>query len=414
MKSTLIAILVLAVVGTTVYFSVQYFSSLTTPLQILSELNPRNAPKANLSQTIPTTLTSAILEVPENMRTGAFATDRILRAPKGVSISVYASGMQKPRLLAFSPAGVPFVTDMDAGTVYAMPDPNGDGSADRLVPFATGLSKPHGIAFRKDEVLLAEERNVRVLRDTNGDLIADENRIIIDDLPTGGSHVTRTMAIDSEGSLYVSVGSSCNVCKDDGRRAAILRFKADGSDEVLFARGTRNAVGLAWKPGTDELWATDNGRDFLGDDLPPDEVNVLKENGDYGWPRCYGKSIADTSQKGSEAECPGTLPSRIDLQAHSAPLGLRFVPESSALAKNIPGQLLIAYHGSWNRREPTGYKVVVADISGAEPVVRDLITGWYANGDVWGRPVDVAFAPDGSLFITDDKAGAVYRVTTPE
>ena len=222
------------------------------------------------------------------------------------------------------------------------------------------------------------------------------------------------MAIDSEGSLYVSVGSSCNVCKDDGRRAAILRFKADGSDEVLFARGTRNAVGLAWKPGTDELWATDNGRDFLGDDLPPDEVNVLKENGDYGWPRCYGKSIADTSQKGSEAECPGTLPSRIDLQAHSAPLGLRFVPESSALAKNIPGQLLIAYHGSWNRREPTGYKVVVADISGAEPVVRDLITGWYANGDVWGRPVDVAFAPDGSLFITDDKAGAVYRVTTPE
>ena len=324
--------------------------------------------------------------------------------------------------MAFSPDGILFVSmpsaeglysgDRKGGKIFALPDLDQDGEADEVREVLTGLSGlPHGIAFYDGYLYVAEEHRVsRYPYLNDGDV--GQQEVIVENIPARGGHVSRTIGFNSAGKMFVSVGSSCNVCEQqDDRRAAILEFDADGSNGQLFAIGIRNAVGFVFHPVTGEIWATDNGRDLLGDDLPPDEIIIVQEGKHYGWPYCYGKRIPDPAHDDGR-DCATTKPSVYDLQAHSAPLGLRFI-QSSQFPEEWQGDLLVAYHGSWKRKEPTGYTVVRLDVKGDEIVGEEnLVSGWLKpDASVVGRPVDLIFDSDGALYISDDKAGVVYRVT---
>jgi glucose/arabinose dehydrogenase len=215
--------------------------------------------------------------------------------------------------------------------------------------------------------------------------------------------------------MVVSVGSSCNVCEEgDPRRAAVVVYDdASGAGERVFAGGLRNAVGLALHPETGELWATNNGRDLMGDDLPPDTVHILREGGYFGWPFCHAGRIEDPDM-GFPGACEGVPAPLVEIQAHSAPLGLAFYT-GQAFPAAFRGDLFIALHGSWNRTEPTGYKVARLRLDGSTPAggLEDFVWGWLdeATGEVTGRPVGLAVGPDGALYISDDFNGRIFRVT---
>lgn len=350
------------------------------------------------------------LHVPEKYRKGPFKTERTLMAPPGFRVSVFAAGLKGPRFMAFDKNGVLFVSLTQEGRIVALPGTEGNGEFVREAVFASGLDRPHGLIFRDDGLVVAETGRLILLSDSRGGLEADTKKVITDDMPMGGGHFTRTVVEGPDGAMYVSAGSSCNVCVEkDGRRAAVLRFS--GGRAAVFAKGLRNSVGLAFHPATKELWGVDNGRDLLGDDIPPDELNRIVGGGDYGWPYCYGKKIADP-EFGSKERCEGTVPSSVDIQAHSAPLGIAFgyglkFPEAYRDA------LYAAYHGSWNRTVPTGYKLVAIPFKDGSPSGGpvDIITGWLKDGVAWGRPVDPVVGKDGALYLSDDYAGAIYRIT---
>jgi glucose/arabinose dehydrogenase len=340
-----------------------------------------------------------------------------LKLPPGFRIAVFAEAPHA-RQMAFSPGGVLLVTDISDGTVLAFPDPRHTGRAERTTTVLTGLNAPHGIAFHNGKLYIAEINAVRRydwdesrLRAGNGQKIAD--------LPgSGGGHSTRTILF-ANGKMYVAAGSSCNVCvEDDKRRAAVTQFHEDGSGQRIFASGLRNAVGLTLNPKTNTVWATDNGRDWLGDDLPPDEVNDLGPNGgNAGWPYCYGKRVLDHSQS-KDYDCSKTIAPKVEMQAHSAPLGLLFY-DGNMFPAEYRGNLFVTFHGSWNRSVPTGYKVVrikYDDKGEPQGPPEDFISGWIRPGEtkkgVWmGRPVGLVVGPDGAMYVSDDSAGAVYRVT---
>jgi glucose/arabinose dehydrogenase len=221
--------------------------------------------------------------------------------------------------------------------------------------------------------------------------------------------------------MYVSVGSSCNVCEEkDKRRATVLEFNDDGSGQRIFADGLRNSVGLAVNPKTGTIWATENGRDWLGDNTPPDEINDLGTNGgNFGWPYCYGNRVTDTSQtRPGDERCQATIPPKVEIQAHSAPLGLAFY-NGTMFPPDYRGDLYAALHGSWNRSVPAGYKVVrikLNDKGQPQGSPQDFITGWIRPGEtrtgVWmGRPVGIVVGPEGALYVSDDASGVIYRVT---
>lgn len=349
------------------------------------------------------------LEVPDKWRAAEFGVERKLLIPKGWTASVFASGLPGARFFALSPEGVLFLSLSKEGKVMALPDANRDGIADRAVTVLSGLDFPHGLAWNGEWFYVAETTRVMRYRDLNGDYLPDLTQSVVPNLPAGGNHISRSLAFGPDQMLYVSVGSSCNVCVDDERRAAILRYTKDGEKEEIYASGLRNSVGLAFSPEDGRLYATDNGRDFLGDDEPPDEVNIIKKGANYGWPACFGDKRTDPDLKPSESYCAGTEAPYIKLQAHSAPLGLSFLS-----AKNTPpeykGSVLMAMHGSWNRSVPTGYKVARArQTPTGELVADDFASGWLQGSEVWGRPVDVIQDADGAVFVSDDQAGAVYR-----
>jgi len=341
-----------------------------------------------------------------------------LKVPPGFRIALYAR-TESPRMMAFSPGGVLLVTSESRGTVTALPDAQGSGLAAK-VTVLEDLNGPHGIAFHDGELYVAEvARLMRYSWDETS--LQPTNPVVIAELPgSGGGHMTRTILFANQ-KLYVSAGSSCNVCAEkDQRRAAVLEMNEDGSGAHRFASGLRNAVGLAFNERTRTVWVTDNGRDWLGDDLPPDEIDDLgPEGGDFGWPFCYGNRVPDRGFGGTEERCRVTIPPRVELQAHSAPLGLAFYT-GRMFPREYQGDLFVAFHGSWNRSVPTGYKVVrVKMIDNGEPEsVQDFITGWLPPGEArrgkWmGRPVGLAIGPDGSLYVSDDGSGSIYRVTWP-
>jgi glucose/arabinose dehydrogenase len=334
-----------------------------------------------------------------------------LSVPQGFQIDEYASGLGSPRFMALSPDNVLFVTAIGEGAVVALPDRNKDGKSDESITFIKGLKRPHGLAFN-DGYLYVGETNQVVRYKYNGfDKEPGKKEIIVPNIPTK-NHFTRTVSFGPDGKMYVSIGSSCNVCiEKDKKRASIMRFNPDGSEGEIFATGVRNSVGLTWNPVTHELWATDNGRDWLGDNLPPDEVNIIQENKDYGWPYCYGDKIPDPDFKDSK-KCEDTIAPIVELQAHSAPLGLTFY-EGKMFPSEYRGDLFIAFHGSWNRSIPTGYKVVRIKMKDGKPgAIEDFAYGWMTATKKLGRPVDVLVGNKGELYISDDLGGIIYKVTS--
>jgi glucose/arabinose dehydrogenase len=340
-----------------------------------------------------------------------------LKLPAGFHIAVVADAPHA-RQMALSPGGVLLVTDMTDGKVLAFPDPKHNGHAERTVTVLSDLDAPHGIAFHNGKLYIAEINAVRRY-DWDESQLRARNGLQLTDIPgSGGGHSTRTILF-TNGKMYVAVGSSCNVCiEEDKRRAAVLVFNDDGSGQRVFASGLRNAVGLAVNPKTNTIWATDNGRDWLGDDLPPEEINDLDANGgNAGWPYCYGNRALDRSQS-KDYDCSQTIAPKVEMQAHSAPLGLVFY-DGNMFPAEYRGNLFVTFHGSWNRSVPTGYKVVRIKFNEkGEPAgpPEDFISGWLRPGEtrkgVWmGRPVGVVVGPEGALYVTDDSAGLVYRVT---
>ncbi|MHB0998165.1 MAG: PQQ-dependent sugar dehydrogenase [Armatimonadota bacterium] len=336
-----------------------------------------------------------------------------LRLPEGFRVGLFASSLSDPRMMALSPDGRLFVTESGGGRVTILPDTNGDGRADSHTVYVSGLNQPHGIVFHDGYLYIAETNRVIRYRYAAGDNKAPAAQVIVSNIPTGG-HSTRTITFGPDGKLYLSIGSSCNVCiESNPMRAAITRYNADGSGRQIFAAGLRNAVGLAWNPVTNELWATDNGRDQLGDDIPPEEVNVIKQGGFYGWPYAYGDRAPDP-EFGNRApdKVRSSITPRIKIQAHSAPLGLAFYT-GSMFPQEYRGDLFIAYHGSWNRSVPTGYKVVRFNMEGGNVTgtQQNFITGWLQGRESWGRPVGLLVGKYGELYISDDAGGRVLRIS---
>ena len=337
-----------------------------------------------------------------------------IRLPPGFAIEVFAGDLGYPRFLTLDPRGTLLVSVPRAGRVIALPDDNRDGRADGVVPVVEGLELPHGLAFLDGQLLVAETgRVVRFDYDPVARRVRGSPTVVVPNLPARGGHWTRTITIGPDRRLYVSVGSSCNSCEEsDQRRAAIYRYEADGRGGTPFGTGLRNAVGIAFRPGTSELWATVNGRDWLGDDRPAEYVTRIDEGGFYGWPYCHwtAAGLVPDPDLGGGNHCKAALRPSLLYQAHTAPLGLAFYTGSQFPAE-YRGDLLVALHGSWNRSVPVGYKVIRVRLGGATPTAEDFATGWLVGGRYWGRPVDLAVAPDGALFLSDDGLGAVYRIT---
>lgn len=337
-----------------------------------------------------------------------------IRVADGFEVGLYAV-VPKARFLRPTPAGDLLVSVPREGRVVRLVrDGNGDGLPDGQETLLAGLDKPHGIDLHEGWLYVGEGSAVaRVRFDVEAGRVVGEPERIVTGLPAGGNHWTRTLRVGPDGFLYVSVGSSCNVCiEKDERRAALLRFRLDGSEGEIFARGLRNAVGFDWRPDTGELFATDNGRDLLGDDFPPCELNLVVQGGHYGWPFANGDRQLDPDLgPGNEARAAASIPPVHGFRAHNAPLGIVFL-RGGALAERYRGAALVALRGSWNRTKKDGYKVVSLHW-GPDGTIReeDFLVGFLEDENVIGRPVDVAEGPDGTIFVSDDYAGAVYRVT---
>lgn len=324
----------------------------------------------------------------------------------GFEVGVATSGVPNARMLAQSPTGELVLTQHFEGKVVKLSDFDGDGVTDEVVPILTGLDMPHGVAFIGETLFVAESD--RVLRlDVWWD---GSSARTIAPLPGGGHHVTRTLTVGPDGKLYVSIGSSCDACEEsDPLRAAIWRLDPDGGPLEPFARGLRNAVGLSWSPDGSRLWATENERNELGEEVPPDEVVAARSGGDYGWPACYGDRIPAPGL-GTPERCAATEPPTVPLPAHSAPLGLVFATGARFPAA-YQSSLFVALHGSAVRDNLVGYeltRIPMQDGTPGEP--RTFMRGWLVGHDSWGRPVGPYVAHDGTLYLTDDKGGVVYWI----
>lgn len=345
------------------------------------------------------------------------STGMPLKLPAGFKINIFSRDVPGARVMLFDKSNQIVVSLIGAGKVVRLKDLDNDGVVDQSELILQGLKNPHGLVFWGDRLVVAEEQRVMSYIYEKRATITNGEKIM--DLSGPGGHFTRTLGVGPDGKLYVSIGSSCNVCREnDMRRAAIMVVEPEGKSRV-FASGLRNSVFFTWQPQTGEMWATDNGRDRIGDDIPPDEINIIKEGKFYGWPFCYGKNVWDQtfdSSTEAQAHCQSAEPAYVDLQAHSAALGLAFVPANSKWPVEYRNNLLVAYHGSWNRSIPTGYKIVRVklDDKGKYLGTEDFISGWLPdppNGEqVYGRPVGLTFGPDGALYISDDKIGVIYRV----
>lgn len=338
-----------------------------------------------------------------------------LTMPPGFTASVFAR-VGGARFMALGPDGAVYVSRPRSGEIVRVVDSDSDGVADAQAVVVSGLNRPHGLAFHGGFLYIANTDGVvRVRLGADGKATTPPRRL--NSYSAGGGHWTRSIAFGADSAMYVAVGSSCNLCVERSPdRAAVMRYDADGRNGRVYSSGLRNAVGIAMHPVTNQIWVTQNERDNLPpnhEDLPPEEINILEDGGDYGWPYCYGNRIPSPDGAFNDPpRCARTIPPALEMQAHSAPLGMTFLDRATMLPPEMRGDALVAFHGSWNRSVPTGAKVVRVRIQDGRPVsYEDFISGWQgANGRRWGRPADVLVHRDGSILISDDAEGVIYRV----
>ena len=331
-----------------------------------------------------------------------------VRLPPGFTIDVYAD-VPKARSLALGDRGTLFVSTRKARSVYAVVE-NEDGST-RTIKILSGMSTPNGIAIHDGDLYVAEIDRVYRFRNVEDNLESMPAGELLDvELPSDKSHGWRYIGFGPDGKLYISIGAPCNVCDKPGY-AQIVRMNPDGSDREIYASGVRNSVGLTWHPETGELWFTDNGRDMMGDDIPPCELNHAPRKGlHFGFPYCHGGDVADP-EYGKQRRCGDFTPPVQKLGPHVAPLGLRFYT-GDMFPPEYRGQIFIAEHGSWNRSKKIGYRVTLVKLEGNRAVSYEpFAEGWLQNEQYSGRPVDVIVKDDGSLLVSDDYAGKIYRIT---
>jgi glucose/arabinose dehydrogenase len=344
-------------------------------------------------------------------RAGSLQLEQI-KLPPGFSITVYASDVPNARGMVLGSAGTLFVGSRKEGRVYAVVDDGTGHQAARVYTIARGLNMPVGVAF-KDGSLYASSLD-RILRfDNIEQRLADPPApvIIIDRLPKETSHGWKYLGFGPDKKLYVAVGVPCNVCDPEPDRFGLIaRMNDDGSAYEIVARGIRNSVGFDWDPASRHLWFTDNGRDWLGDNQPPDELNHASSDGlHFGFPYCHGGSIADPKY-GSEQPCDRFTPPALNLGPHVAALGMRFYT-GAMFPSEYRGGIFIAEHGSWNRSEKIGYRISLASKDPQGQWRYSIFAhGWLQGSDAWGRPVDVLVMPDGALLVSDDQAGVIYRI----
>ncbi len=333
--------------------------------------------------------------------------------PEGFEISLFAEDVENARSLVLAPGGTVFVGTRSAGMVHALVDEDGDGVSDRKYVIDEDLFMPNGVAFRDGALFVAEVN--RIIRYDDIERRLDnppEPRVVFDGYPSDRHHGWKYIAFGPDGKLYVPVGAPCNVCDRDEPYATITRMNPDGTGMEIFARGVRNSVGFSWHPQTGEMWFTDNGRDNLGDDVPPCELNHAPQAGmDFGFPHIHGEDIPDPEFGEGHSPSEFTLPAK-SLGAHVAPLGLEFY-QGDMFPAAYRNQIIVAEHGSWNRSEKVGYRLSMITLGedGKPDSYEDFATGWLQGQDAWGRPVDLEHLPDGSLLVSDDQANAVYRIT---
>lgn len=333
-----------------------------------------------------------------------------IRLPAGFSIELLAR-IPHARAMVLGDNRILYVGSMQEGKVYGL-ELDDSWQAKRVHVLASGLKMPVGVAWREGSLYVSAVDRILKLEGVGKRLESPPKPVTVTDrFPSETVHGWKFIAFGPDGRLYVPVGAPCNICEPDpDRYAAIFRMKPDGSDLEIVARGVRNTVGFDWHPETRELWFTDNGRDMLGDDLPPDELNrVAKVGQHFGYPYCHGGTVAD-DEFGNKGNCGEFVPPVQNLGAHVAALGMRFYT-----GKQFPGayhnQVFIAEHGSWNRSRKSGYRVSLVRLQGNRAVSYEpFATGWLQGEKVWGRPADVLVLPDGSLLVSDDYAGAIYRI----
>ena len=340
---------------------------------------------------------------------------RNLTLPAGFRINLFAEGLGRARLMVMTGIGDIILSSPGSKVLLVRRDGDGDGRSDGVSTLITGLNSPHGLWLDGDWLYIAEEgRILRAPYDAEGRRITARPGVVLDDLPDDGGHWTRTIKKGPDGYFYVTIGSSCNICRERHPwRAAMIRFRPGGRAEI-YATGLRNTVGFDWRPENGALYGVENGRDMLGDDIPPDELNRIVPGGFYGWPFYHGGGIRDPDL-GRMAPQPATgearqIPPAHAFGAHVAPLSIRFVRHTRAA--NLKGAALVTQHGSWNRSSKVGYRVVALFWRGDGSIIqRPFLSGFLKSGGVSGRPVDVIEADDGTLYVSDDYAGAIWRIT---
>ena len=334
-----------------------------------------------------------------------------IELPEGFHIRIYAEGITGARSMSLSPDGTLFVGTRPSGRVYALRDEDGDHKAERIIVLARGLNNPNGVAVKDGDLYVAEIN--RILRYRNIEAQLDnppQPEIVNDAFPTNRSHGWKFIRFGPDGLLYVPVGAPCNICNRGDPYASIGRLDTNGNFSII-ARGIRNTVGFDWHPETGELWFTDNGRDRMGDDVPPDELNRITVNGQhFGYPYCHGTNIADPVF-GDQRSCGEFVAPVQNLGPHVAALGMRFYT-GDMFPEEYRNQIFIAEHGSWNRSSKIGYRVTLVRLDGNRAISYEpFAKGWLQGESNWGRPVDVLVMPDGSLLVSDDQAGLIYRIS---
>lgn len=342
-----------------------------------------------------------------------------LKVPAGYQVNAIATGLGKPRMMAVNDKGGLYITRRDVGDVLLLEDKDGDGRMESLKTVWSQFLGVHGITIHEGYLYLCSDTHLK-----RGKISADgsltDTVTLITNLPEGSQHDNRMIAFGPDKLLYISVGSSCNDCAETNpEHATLLQVQPDFKTRKIFARGLRNTIGFDWHPQTKEIWGVDNGTDWRSDEFPPEELNRILPDKDYGWPRVFAKQQVDETREdpvGSTkaAYAKTTEPSVLEFPAHSAPIDFRFLTKAKIFPKDFQDDALVVWHGSWNRKQPEGYKVQRIKFENGQPTgVEDFFSGFLsADGKTrFGRPAGLAISNEGSLYISDDESGVIYSIT---